>query len=89
MDVTFEIKEGPRVYVERIDIIGNTQTLDPVIRQELRVAEGDAYNRVLEDRSKTELKRLGFFKTVDITQTPGSAPDQDDPAGEGAGATDG
>ena len=76
IDVVFEVKEGPRVYVERIDIVGNTQTLDPVIRQELRLAEGDAYNRVLVDRSKTELKRLGFFKTVDITQSPGSAPDK-------------
>ena len=73
IDVVFEIKEGPRVYVERIDIVGNTQTLDPVIRQELRLAEGDAYNRVLVDRSKTELRRLGFFKTVDINQIPGSA----------------
>lgn len=76
VDVVFEIKEGPRVYVERIDIVGNTQTLDPVIRQELRIAEGDAYNRVLVDRSKTDLKRLGFFKTVDITQVAGSAPDK-------------
>jgi outer membrane protein insertion porin family len=76
VDVVFEVKEGPRVYVERIDVVGNTQTLDPVIRQELRIAEGDAYNRVLVDRSKTELKRLGFFKTVDITQQPGSAPDK-------------
>jgi outer membrane protein insertion porin family len=76
VDVNFEIKEGPRVYVERIDIVGNTQTLDPVIRQQLRIAEGDAYNRVLVDRSKTELKRLGFFKTVDITQVAGSAPDK-------------
>jgi outer membrane protein insertion porin family len=90
VDVVFEIKEGPRVYVERIDIVGNTQTLDPVIRQELRLAEGDAYNRVLVDRSKNELKRLGFFKTVDITQIPGSAPDktilqvkvQEQPTGE-------
>jgi outer membrane protein insertion porin family len=90
VDVVFEVKEGPRVYIERIDIIGNTQTLDPVIRQELRIAEGDAYNRVLVDRSKTDLKRLGFFKTVDITQTPGSAPDktvlqvkiQEQPTGE-------
>ena len=90
IDVVFEIKEGPRVYVERIDIVGNTQTLDPVIRQELRLAEGDAYNRVLVDRSKTELRRLGFFKTVDITQIAGSAPDktilqvkvQEQPTGE-------
>ncbi len=90
VDVTFDIREGPRVYVERIDIIGNTRTLDPVIRREMRIAEGDAYNRVLVDRSKTEVKRLDFFKTVDVTQQPGSAPDktvlqvkvQEQPTGE-------
>lgn len=76
IDVTFEVREGPRVYIERIDIIGNTRTLDQVIRRELLVAEGDAYNRVLTDRSVTELKRLNFFKTVEITQSPGSAPDR-------------
>ncbi len=76
IDVTFEVKEGPRVYVQRIDIVGNTRTLDYVIRREMRLAEGDAYNRVLVDRSKTEVKRLGFFKTVDIDQTPGDAPDR-------------
>ncbi len=76
VDVTFDVREGPRVYVERIDIVGNTVTADPVIRRELRLAEGDAYNRVLVDRSKTELKRLQFFKTVDITNAPGSAPDK-------------
>ena len=76
VDVTFEIKEGPRVYVDRIDIVGNTQTLDPVIRREMLVAEGDAYNRVLVDRSKNQIKSLGFFKDVDIKQTPGSAPDR-------------
>jgi outer membrane protein insertion porin family len=90
VDVTFDIREGPRVYVERIDIIGNTRTLDPVIRREMRIAEGDAYNRVLVDRSKTEIKRLDFFKTVEVTQQPGSAPDktvlqvkvQEQPTGE-------
>lgn len=90
VDVTFEVKEGPRVYVERIDIVGNTVTLDPVIRREMRLAEGDAYNRVLVDRSKTEIKRLDFFKTVDIEQLPGSASDktvlrvkvQEQPTGE-------
>ena len=76
VDVTFDVREGPRVYVERIDIVGNTRTVDPVIRREMRIAEGDAYNRVLVDRSKTEVKRLDFFKTVDITQQPGSAPDK-------------
>ena len=90
IDVTFDVREGPRVYVERIDIVGNTRTVDPVIRREMRIAEGDAYNRVLVDRSKTEIKRLDFFKTVDVTQQPGDAPDktilqvkvQEQPTGE-------
>ena len=76
VDVTFDVKEGPRVYVDRIDIIGNTRTLDYVIRREVNVTEGDAYNRVLVDRSKNQIKSLGFFKSVDITETPGSAPDR-------------
>ena len=76
VDVTFDIREGPRVYIERIDVVGNTQTLDRVIRREMRVAEGDAYNRVLVDRSKNQIRALGFFKDVDIEQLPGSAPDK-------------
>ncbi|MGA0600676.1 outer membrane protein assembly factor BamA [Caulobacter sp. KR2-114] len=76
VDVVFEVKEGPRVYVDRIDIIGNTQTLDYVIRREMLVTEGDAYNRVLVDRSKNNIRALGFFKDVDITNVPGSAPDR-------------
>ena len=76
VDVTFDVKEGPRVYVDRIDIVGNTRTLDYVIRREMNVAEGDAYNRVLVDRSKNQVKGLGFFKNVDITEIPGSAPDR-------------
>jgi outer membrane protein insertion porin family len=76
IDVTFQVKEGPRVYVDRIDVVGNTRTLDQVIRREMLVTEGDAYNRVLVDRSKNAIKALGFFKDVDITQLPGSAPDR-------------
>jgi outer membrane protein insertion porin family len=76
VDVTFDVKEGPRVYVDRIDIVGNTRTLDYVIRREMNVSEGDAYNRVLVDRSKNQIKALGYFKDVDITETPGNAPDQ-------------
>jgi outer membrane protein insertion porin family len=76
VDVNFQVTEGPRVYVERIDIVGNTRTIDPVIRRQLLVSEGDAYNRVLVDRSKTNVRALGFFKDVDITQQPGSAPDK-------------
>ncbi|WP_297692616.1 outer membrane protein assembly factor BamA [Phenylobacterium sp.] len=78
VDVIFDVKEGPRVYIDRIDIVGNTQTLDYVIRREMNVVEGDAYNRALVDRSKQQIKALGFFKDVDITETPGSAPDRTD-----------
>lgn len=76
VDVTFDVKEGPRVYIDRIDIVGNTQTLDYVIRREMNISEGDAYNRALVDRSKNQVKALGFFKNVDITEVPGSAPDR-------------
>ncbi|MET0271472.1 MAG: outer membrane protein assembly factor BamA [Phenylobacterium sp.] len=76
VDVVFQVKEGPRVYVDRIDIIGNTRTLDYVVRREMNVSEGDAYNRALVDRSKNQIRSLGYFKEVDITETPGSAPDR-------------
>jgi outer membrane protein insertion porin family len=76
VDVSFDVKEGPRVYVGRIDVVGNTRTLDYVIRRELLLTEGDAYNRVLVDRSKLQVKALGFFKDVDIQQVPGDAPDR-------------
>ena len=76
VNVTFAIDEGPRVYVERINIIGNTRTLDRVIRRELRVVEGDAFNRVLLDRSRNRARALGFFKEVEITERPGSKPDR-------------
>ncbi len=76
IDLVFKIDQGPRVYIERINITGNNKTLDKVIRREFRVAEGDAYNRVLVDRSRTRVKSLGFFKNVDISTAPGSAPDR-------------
>lgn len=76
IDVTFQVNEGPRVYVDRIDIVGNTQTLDYVIRREMNLTEGDAYNRALVDRSRNQVRALGFFKDVTITETPGSAPDR-------------
>jgi outer membrane protein insertion porin family len=76
VDVVFKIEEGPRVYVERINITGNTRTLDKVIRREIRLAEGDAFNRVLLNRSRSRIRGLGFFKTVEVTEEPGSAPDR-------------
>lgn len=76
IDVIFNVEQGPRVYVEKINITGNTRTLDKVIRRQFRLVEGDAFNRVLVDRSRTRIKALGFFKDVDIKTAPGSQPDR-------------
>jgi outer membrane protein insertion porin family len=76
VDVLFEVGEGPRVFIERIDIAGNTRTKDKVIRREFRLAEGDAFNAELIRKTRTRLTDLGYFGGVDITTTPGSAPDK-------------
>jgi len=76
LDLTLVVNEGPRVYIERINIVGNTATLDNVIRRELRISEGDAFNRVLLDRSRNRVRALGFFGEVDVEERPGSAPDR-------------
>ncbi len=76
IDLTFEIQEGPRVYVERINISGNTRTLDKVIRREFRLVEGDAFNAAKLRRSQQRLNNLGFFQKVDVANQPGSAPDK-------------
>ncbi|HMM88363.1 MAG TPA: outer membrane protein assembly factor BamA [Bradyrhizobium sp.] len=75
IDVAFVIDEGPRAYVERIEIHGNTRTRDYVIRREFDIAEGDPYNKTLIDRAERRLKNLNYFKTVKISNRPGSAPD--------------
>ena len=64
--VQYVIEEGPRVYVERININGNDRTHDEVLRREMRISEGDAFNRVLLERSRRNLRALGFFSSVDI-----------------------
>ncbi len=76
VDVVFKIEEGPRVYIERINIVGNTRTLDKVIRREIRLVEGDAFNRVLINRSRSRIRGLGFFKKVEINEEPGSSGDR-------------
>jgi outer membrane protein insertion porin family len=76
VDLSFEIQEGPRVYVERINISGNTRTLDKVIRREFRLAEGDAFSSAKLRRSQERLRALGFFEKVDVSAAPGSAPDR-------------
>jgi outer membrane protein insertion porin family len=76
INVVFTIEEGPRVYIERINIRNNTRTRDYVIRREFDLAEGDAYNRALIDRAERRLRNLNYFKNIKITNEPGSAPDR-------------
>jgi outer membrane protein insertion porin family len=76
VSIAFTIDEGPRVYIERINIHGNTRTRDYVIRREFDIGEGDPYNKVLIDKAERRLNSLGFFKKVKITNEPGSSPDR-------------
>src|SRR5579885_1240391 len=76
INLVFVVEEGSRAYIERINIHGNTRTRDYVIRREFDIGEGDPYNRALIDRAERRLKNLNYFKTVKITNEPGSAPDR-------------
>ena len=76
INITFAVNEAPRVFVERIDINGNTRTQDRVIRREFRLAEGDAFNAAQVRRSRERLRNLGYFSDVQITNAPGTAPDR-------------
>ncbi len=72
--VTYEIAEGPRVYVDRINIAGNVRTLDSVIRREFRLSEGDAFNTAKVQRSLQRVRGLGFFDDVQVTQQRAESP---------------
>src|SRR5215213_2257317 len=76
INIVFVVEEGARAYIERINVRGNTRTRDNVIRREFDIAEGDAYNRVLVDRAERRLKNLNYFKSVKITNEPGSSSDR-------------
>ena len=76
IDITFDIEDGPRVFVERINIIGNSRTLDEVIRREFRLVEGDAFNTSKLSDTFKRINDLDFFKHVEINNSPGSAPDK-------------
>ncbi len=76
IDLVFDVGEGPRIYVERIDIVGNQRTKDKVIRREYRLAEGDPFNAALVRRSRQRLQDLDYFSNVEIQSSPGSAPDK-------------
>lgn len=76
ISLNYVIEEGPRVYIERINISGNTRTKDYVIRREFKVAEGDAYNPMMVDQAKKRLTNLGLFKGVEVKRRPGSSQDR-------------
>ena len=76
IDITFDVREGPRVFVERVDISGNVRTRDEVIRREFRFVEGDAFNAAKLRRSRQRIQDLDFFEKVSVEQVPGSAPDK-------------
>jgi outer membrane protein insertion porin family len=76
INIVYDITEGSHTYVERIDIIGNTRTLDEVIRRELRIFEGDAFNRTLIERARRRLTALDYFTSVDFREEEGSAADK-------------
>lgn len=76
VNIVYSVEEGPRVYVERINVRGNTRTRDYVIRREFDMGEGDAFNKVYVDRAERRLKGLGYFKNVRISTEQGSSPDR-------------
>ncbi len=76
LTLTYDIQEGPKVYVERIDISGNVRTQDKVIRREFRLAEGDAFSTSKLKRTEQRLKNLSFFESVDIQTVPSDSPDK-------------
>lgn len=78
IDVKYVLREGPRVYVNRINIGGNSRTLDSVIRREMQLSEGDAYNSAKLKRSRQRVENLDFFSIVDVQREKGGAPDKVD-----------
>ena len=76
VDVTFDVRPGPRVYINRINILGNTRTQENVIRREIRLSEGDAFSNTRLQRSRDRLQVLDFFDTVELSQRETAAPDR-------------
>ena len=76
VDITFQVNESPRVFVERINVNGNVRTLDKVVRREMLLVEGDPFNRSKLSRSEQNVRNLDFFETVAVEASPGSAPDR-------------
>jgi len=78
VDLTYRIKEGHRVYINRIDVTGNNRTLDKVIRREMLLAEGDPFSTTKVQRSEQRIKDLGFFESVKVAPADAGQPDRAD-----------
>ena len=76
IDVTFDVQEGPKVFVERVNISGNVRTVDRVVRREFQLVEGDAFNAAKLRRSRQRIRNLGFFRSVEVDNVEGSEPDK-------------
>ena len=76
INVTYQVDEGARVYIQQINIVGNDRTREHVIRREFDISEGDPLNQVYLQRTKRRLEDLGFFESVDISTRQGDAPDR-------------
>jgi outer membrane protein insertion porin family len=76
VDISMTIRRGPLVYIERINIKGNTKTRDAVLRREARIVEGDLYSQTQVERSKERMTALGYFETVTVSEEPGSGTDK-------------
>ncbi|HKU40777.1 MAG TPA: outer membrane protein assembly factor BamA [Polyangiales bacterium] len=76
VDISLTVRRGPLVYVERINIKGNTKTRDGVLRREARIVEGELYSQTLVERSKERMTALGYFESVTVSEEPGSTPDK-------------
>jgi outer membrane protein insertion porin family len=77
MNITFILRQAPRVYIERVDVNGNTLTQDKVVRREFRLSEGDAFNSLGVQRTTARINSLGYFQeNFEVNQVEGSAPDR-------------
>ena len=76
INIIYTVDQGPKTYVDRIEIRGNDKTRDYVIRREFDLAEGDAFNQVMIQKAKRRLEKLGFFERVEVSTVPGDQPDQ-------------
>ena len=76
VDIIIPIRRGPLVYVERIEVKGNTKTRDKVLRREMEILEGQLFSESKLERSKRRITALGYFERVDVSTEQGSSPDK-------------